>query len=52
MSPESIKAQLQELEWVVSKGFQLRHHRSKRFPPSMIKDAIILIRQFRKLNRS
>ncbi|RAJ94226.1 hypothetical protein LX87_04111 [Larkinella arboricola] len=49
MVPEYIQAQLKELKWIVSKGFQLRHHPSKQFEPFIIYDAIYLIRLLRKL---
>ena len=50
MTPEQIQDQLNELGWIVSKGFQLRHNQFKKFPQSIIHDAIILIRMNRKLN--
>ena len=51
MTSERVQAHLQELEWIVYKGFQLRHHPFKQFPPSLIRDAITLIRMYRRLNR-
>ncbi|WP_460635913.1 hypothetical protein [Larkinella harenae] len=51
MNQTLIHGHLEELEWVVSKGFHLRHHPFKAFPASLIADAITLIRIYQRLDR-
>ncbi len=44
-----IKRHIEELTWVVSKGYEVRHIKEKRFHPDRVKDAVYLLKRFRKL---
>lgn len=48
MTQLGIKRHLEELNWIVRKGFEHRHHPQKKLNPHVIKDAITLIRMMQK----